>query len=160
MDHFLGLMEAAWTEYARVLVRRGDWSAALEGACALVSHMTPGKLLVGNLGDCRAILIHEDGEGQLQVRQLTREHNARCSSQLHSPAKFATLASIHLHTHTHTCTDMHLHSPARWAALAFTRTYAPLPARTCTSLRPQPAGGAHAHPRRAQGRARLRAVYP
>ena len=76
VDRFLALMEAGWTEYARVLVRRGDWSASLEGACALVAHVTAGKLVVGNLGDCRAVLIQEASDGKLEVRQLTREHNA------------------------------------------------------------------------------------
>lgn len=75
IDRFFELMEAGWTDYARVLVRRGDWSASLEGACALIAHVTPERLLVGNLGDCRAILIQERG-GALQARQLTQEHNA------------------------------------------------------------------------------------
>ena len=75
VDRFFELMETGWTDYARVLVRRGDWSASLEGACALIAHVTPGRLQVGNLGDCRAILIQERG-GALQARQLTQEHNA------------------------------------------------------------------------------------
>jgi pyruvate dehydrogenase phosphatase len=76
VDKFFELMEAGWSEYARVLVRRGDWSASLEGSCALISHVTPGRLVLGNLGDCRAILIHDGDDGTLQARQLTHEHNA------------------------------------------------------------------------------------
>ena len=41
-----------------------------------MAHVTAGKLVVGNLGDCRAVLIQEASDGKLEVRQLTREHNA------------------------------------------------------------------------------------
>jgi serine/threonine protein phosphatase PrpC len=76
VNRFFELMEAGWSEYAQVLVKRGDWSASLEGACALISHVTPGRLVIGNLGDCRAVLVYEDSDGTLQARQLTHEHNA------------------------------------------------------------------------------------
>ena len=76
MERFFQLLEAGWTENARVLVRRGDWSASLEGSCALISHFTPGRLVLGNLGDCRAILVSEGADGRLEAQQLTHEHNA------------------------------------------------------------------------------------
>lgn len=73
---FFQLIEEGWTEHARVLVRRGDWSASMEGTCGLVAHVTPEKLVVGNLGDCRAILVQRETDGSLSALQLTREHNA------------------------------------------------------------------------------------
>jgi len=76
LEKIFDLLEGGWSEYARVLVRRGDWSASLEGACSLIAHVTPGRLLVGNLGDCRAVLIQEDDDGNLRAVQLTAEHNA------------------------------------------------------------------------------------
>ena len=39
--------------------------------------MTPERIRLGNLGDCRAILVSEGADGRLEALQLTHEHNAR-----------------------------------------------------------------------------------
>ncbi|EKX43744.1 hypothetical protein GUITHDRAFT_110199 [Guillardia theta CCMP2712] len=70
------LFENGWIDHSRILIRRGDWSASLEGSCALVAHVTREKVVVGNLGDCRAILISEGEDGKHTAIQVTREHNA------------------------------------------------------------------------------------
>eukprot|EP00960_Hanusia_phi_P039046 753712-Hanusia_phi.AAC.9 len=75
------LFESGWIDHARILIRRGDWSASLEGSCALVAHVARDKVVVGNLGDCRAILISEGDNGKHIAIPVTREHNASNTSE-------------------------------------------------------------------------------
>mmetsp|Transcript_64536 Transcript_64536/g.153929 ORF Transcript_64536/g.153929 Transcript_64536/m.153929 type:complete len:420 (+) Transcript_64536:90-1349(+) len=75
MTRVFQMLESGWIRMANSMVDKGDWTSSLEGACALVAHVSPTHLTVGNLGDCRAVLFQEEG-GELTAVQLTQEHNA------------------------------------------------------------------------------------
>jgi len=77
MNRFYELIEDGWANSARGTIREGDWSAAMEGSCALVAYVTNKSYVLGNLGDCRALLVKRkpDGTG-LTHEQLTKAHNA------------------------------------------------------------------------------------
>ena len=63
MTRVFQMLESGWIRMANSMVDKGDWTASLEGACAIVAHVTPDQLTLGNLGDCRAVLFREeDGE--------------------------------------------------------------------------------------------------
>jgi serine/threonine protein phosphatase PrpC len=68
MKKIFQMLESGWTGIAHGLVTKGDWTASLEGSCAVVAHVTPERLIVGNLGDCRAVLFREEGGELTAVR--------------------------------------------------------------------------------------------
>jgi hypothetical protein len=37
MDRYFDLVEEGWAHAARAMIRGGDWSAAMEGSCALMA---------------------------------------------------------------------------------------------------------------------------
>eukprot|EP00164_Ancoracysta_twista_P005374 GFYU01007351.1.p1 GENE.GFYU01007351.1~~GFYU01007351.1.p1 ORF type:complete len:465 (+),score=103.02 GFYU01007351.1:237-1631(+) len=55
---------------------RGEFASVFSGACCLVAYLTPEQIVMGNTGDCRAILGFRKA-GQLYCQQLTFDHNAR-----------------------------------------------------------------------------------
>ena len=82
MQRFFAMVEEGWTRLAGALIDGGDWTPAMEGSCALMAHVTPSRLVVGNVGDSRAVLVRVDrgasgAAPRLVAEQLTREHNAR-----------------------------------------------------------------------------------
>jgi hypothetical protein len=83
MKKVFQMLESGWTGIAHGLVTKGDWTASLEGSCAVVAHVTPERLIVGNLGDCRAVLFREEGGELTAVR--TSPATASASRGAHTP---------------------------------------------------------------------------
>jgi len=72
------LLEEGWTSEARKLMLVKDFKVAREGACGIMAYVTEEKVVVGNVGDSRAVLYREARKPRntLEPLQLTREHNA------------------------------------------------------------------------------------
>lgn len=84
MQRYFGIVEEGWTKLASSLIAAGDWTPTMEGSCALMAYVTPDRLVLGNVGDSRAVLVRvEDVSGapRLVAEQLTREHNARSGEE-------------------------------------------------------------------------------
>lgn len=87
MRRYFGIVEEGWIKLASSLIAAGDWTPTMEGSCAIMAYVTPSRLVVGNVGDSRAVLIRveEPGAGggapRLVAEQLTHEHNARCGDE-------------------------------------------------------------------------------
>lgn len=69
MNRYFDFVEEGWAVAARALIRGGDWSAAMEGSCGLMAYITKEKMVLGNLGDCRAVVVKRGQDGVMQTEQ-------------------------------------------------------------------------------------------
>lgn len=74
--------DTAFEEEARRSIQAGSWNAAHVGACVLAACVTDSEIIVGNCGDCRALVaVREYNQDRtssvLKAVQLSHDHNAR-----------------------------------------------------------------------------------